>query len=103
VLADDPPGTLGALGREDRLLLLASLDETFGLEPLEHLACGCARDAQHLGDARGDRGRSCRGSILPDREGEEVDRLEVLVDAVPGVPCHAVILIGRAEFPRVPP
>ena len=38
VLANDALRALGALGREDRLLLLAALDEAVGLEPLQHLA-----------------------------------------------------------------
>ena len=38
VLADDPLGALDPGGREDRLLLLASLDEPVDLEPLQHLA-----------------------------------------------------------------
>ena len=38
VLAHDALRALGALGREDRFLLLAALDETVGLEPLQHLA-----------------------------------------------------------------
>ena len=42
-------------GGEDRLLVLAALDEPLGLEPLQHLARRGARDAEHLGDARGDR------------------------------------------------
>ena len=67
---------------EDRLLLVAALDEAVGLEPLQHLPGGRARDAEHLGHARGDRGRPGRGPVLADREGEEVDRLEVLVDRV---------------------
>ena len=69
-------------GRQDRLLLLAALDEPLGLEPLEHLAGGGARDAEHLGDARRDRALA-GGAVLADREGEEVDHLEVLVDRVP--------------------
>ena len=73
-------------GREDRFLVLAALDETLGLEPLQHLAGRRARDAEHLGDAGGDRLRRAgrAGAVLPDREREEVDRLEVLVDAVSG-------------------
>ncbi len=88
VLAHDALRALGALGREDRLLLLAALDEPLGLEPLEHLAGRRARDAEHLGDARRDRGRPGGGPVLADREGEEVDRLEVLVDRVPVRLCH---------------
>ena len=38
VLAHDTPRALGALGREDGLLVLAALDEPVRLEPLEHLA-----------------------------------------------------------------
>ena len=40
---------------QDRLLVLAALDEPFGLEPLQHLAGRRARDAEHLGDARRER------------------------------------------------
>ena len=58
VLADDAVRALDPLRREDRLLLLAALDEAVGLEPLQHLAGRRARDAEHLGDARRDRGRS---------------------------------------------
>ena len=43
--------------REDRLLLLAALDEAVRLEPLQHLAGRGAGDAEHLGDAR----RRCVG------------------------------------------
>ena len=69
------------VSREDRLLVLAALDEAVGLEPLQHLARGGARDAEHLGHARGERRRARRlRPVLADREGEEVDRLEVLVD-----------------------
>ena len=84
VLAHHAPCALGALGREDRLLVLAALDEAFGLEPLEHLPCGRARHAEHLRDPRRDRGRPGRRPVLADREGEEVDRLQVLVDGVTG-------------------
>ena len=38
VLAHDALGTLDAGRRQDRFLLLAPLDESFGLEALEHLA-----------------------------------------------------------------
>ena len=38
VLAHDPAGALGAGRREDRLLVLAALDEAVRLEPLQHLA-----------------------------------------------------------------
>ena len=64
-------------------LLLAALDEPVGLEPLQHLAGRGARDAEHLRDARGDRRRPGGRLVLADREGEEVDRLEVVVDRVP--------------------
>jgi hypothetical protein len=85
VLADDALRPLDPRVGEDRLLLLAALDEAVGLEPLQHLAGGRARDPEHLGHARGDRGRVVRvGPVLADREREEVDRLQVLVDAVPG-------------------
>ena len=68
---------------EDRLLVLAALDEPLGLEPLQHLAGRGARDAEHLGDARGESGAAGRlRPVLADREGEEVDRLQVFVDAV---------------------
>ena len=51
VLAHDPLRPLDSRVREDRLLLLAALDEPLGLEPLEHLARGRAGDAEHLRDA----------------------------------------------------
>ena len=57
VLADDLARALGAGRREDRLLVLAALDEPLGLEPLQHLAGRGARDAEHLRDPRGDRRR----------------------------------------------
>ena len=82
VLAHDALRPLGAFGGQDRLLLLAALDEAVGLEPLQHLAGGGARNAEHLGDPRRDRRRSRRRPVLADRKGEEVDRLEVLVDGV---------------------
>jgi hypothetical protein len=86
---DDPVPAHDALGpgaaglRQERLLALPALDEAVGLEPLEHLAGRRARDAEHLGDTRGERGRpgAVRG-VLTDRKGEEIDRLEVLVDGV---------------------
>ena len=81
VLSDDPLRALDPGVGQDRLLLLAALDEPFGLEPLQHLAGGCTRDTEHVGNARGDRGRGVRiGPVLADREGEEVDRFQVLVD-----------------------
>ena len=83
-------GAVGALGREDRLALLAALDQPLGLEPLQHLPGGGARDAEHLRHAGRDRGRAGRGPVLADREREEVDRLEVLVDRVALRPCHRV-------------
>ena len=55
VLAHGPLGALPARLGEDRLLALAALDEPLGLEPLQHLAGRGARDAEHLGDARGER------------------------------------------------
>ena len=76
-------------GGEDRLLVLAALDQALGLEPLQHLAGRRARDAEHLGDPRGDRVRAGRRAVLADREGEEVDRLEVVVDRVPVPVRHA--------------
>jgi hypothetical protein len=84
VLADHPLGALDPGLGQERLLVLAALDEPVGLEPLQHLAGRGTRDAEHLGDARGDRGRVRIGLVLADREGEEVDRLEVLVDGVAG-------------------
>ncbi len=86
VLANDLLGALDPGLGEDRLLLLAALDEALGLEALQHLARRRARDAEHLGDARGD-GALAGRAVLADREGEEVDHLEVLVDGVP-VPRH---------------
>ena len=69
---------------QDRLLVLAALDEPVGLEPLQHLARRSAGDAEHLGHARGERRRRrVLGVVLADREREEVDRLQVFVDRVP--------------------
>ena len=68
---------------EERLLALAALDQPLRLEPLQHLAGRRARDAEHLGDARRERRRPAGlRPVLADREGEEVDRLEVLVDGM---------------------
>jgi hypothetical protein len=66
---------------QDRLLVLPALDEPLGLEPLQHLAGRGTRDAEHLCHPRRQR-RQARllRPVLADREGEEVDRLEVLVD-----------------------
>ena len=74
---------LAALGGQDRLLVLAALDEALGLEALQHLPGRGPRDAEHVGDPDGERGHALRlGLVLPDREREEVDRLEVVVDGV---------------------
>ena len=69
-------------GREQRLLVLAAPDEALLLEPLQHLAGRCAGDAEHLGDARRERGGGSARlrAVLADRERQEVDRLQVLVD-----------------------
>ena len=73
---------------QDRLLVLAALDEALGLEALQHLAGGRAGDAEHVGDADGERGRALRlRLVLPDGERQEVDRLEVVVDGVAQPPC----------------
>ncbi len=82
VLADDALGALDAGGGEERLLLLAALDEAFRLETLEHLSGRGAGDAEHLRDAGRDRVLA-RRPVLADREREEVDDLEVLVDRMP--------------------
>jgi hypothetical protein len=83
VLAHDALGALPARRRQQGLLVLAALDQPFALEPLQHLPGRCARDAEHLGHTRGERGgAAAERPVLPDREGEEVDRLEVLVDRV---------------------
>ena len=52
-------------GGQDRLLVLAALDEPLGLEPLQHLAGRRARDAEHLGHARGERGDPVAGRYSP--------------------------------------
>ncbi len=83
VLADDALGPLDPGRRQDRLLVLTPLDEPFGLEALQHLPGRCAGDAEHLGDARGDRIRRRRRPVFADREREKVDRLEILVDRMP--------------------
>src|SRR3954454_12824101 len=89
VLAHDLARALGAGGCEDRFLVLAALDEALGFEPLQHLPGGRARDAEHLADAGRDRlRRPGRGLILADRESQEIDRLEVVVDAV--TRCHSL-------------
>ena len=81
VLADDLLRAFPARGREQRLLVLAAPDEALLLEPLQHLAGRGARDAEHLGDAGRERGGgTARRAVLADREREEVDRLQVLVD-----------------------
>ena len=83
VLADDLLGPLPPLLGEQRLLVLAAPDEPLLLEALEHLSRGRARDAEHLGDACRERGRAAGlRAVLADRKGEEVDRLQVLVDRV---------------------
>ena len=100
VLADDPLGALDPGLGQDRLLLLAALDETLGLEPLQHLAGRRARDAEHVGDARGDRRRAAGvGLVLADRKGEEVDRLEVFVHRVAG---HSATLAVLCRLGPVP-
>ena len=77
-LGGGPPGV-----REDDLLALAPLDQAVRLEAFQHLARRCARDAEHVRDTRGERRRVLDdGPVLADREGEEVDRLEVGVDRV---------------------
>ena len=83
VLAHDSLRALAAGRRQQRLLVLAALDQPFALEPLQHLAGRGARDAEHLGHARRERRRAAaQRSVLADRKREEVDRLEVLVDGV---------------------
>ena len=83
-------------GGEDRLLVLAALDEPVGLEALQHLAGRGARDAEHLGDARGERrGAGRLRPVLADREREEIDRLQVLVGVVS---CgHGAIVVRDAS------
>ena len=83
VLAHHALGVLATLRRQDRFLMLAALDEALGLESLQHLSRRGARDAQHVGDADGERGGALRlGLVLPDRKRQEVDRLEVVVHGV---------------------
>jgi hypothetical protein len=83
VLADDLLGAGPSGLGQQRLLLLAAFDQPFGFEPLEHLAGGRTRHAEHLGDAGGEGGGAARQRVvLADREGEEVDGLQVLVDGV---------------------
>jgi len=84
VLADDPARPFRPGLRQDRLLVLAALDEALRLEALQHLAGRGTRDVEHLGHACRDRLRPAGDRlVLADREGQEVDRLEVLVDPVP--------------------
>jgi hypothetical protein len=81
VLADDALRTLSPLPGQQRLLVLAALDQPFALESLQHLAGGRTRDAEHLRHPRRERRRPrAERPVLADRKGEEVDRLEVLVD-----------------------
>ena len=95
VLADDALGALAAALGEERLLLLAALDQALRLEPLEHLAGRGARDVQHLGDARGERrAPGAVRRVLPDRKGEEIDGFQVLVHRVSGSR-HVAILPPR--------
>jgi hypothetical protein len=79
VLAHDALRALDAVGRQHGLFLVAALDEALRLETLQHLSGRGTRDAEHLGDAGGDRRGSRRRAILADREGEEIDRLQILV------------------------
>jgi hypothetical protein len=60
VAADDALRLSAALCGEDRLLVLAPLDEPLGFEPLQHLAGRGARDAEHVGDAYGEGRRALR-------------------------------------------
>ena len=93
VFPDDALGAHGPGRGQERLLVVAALDEPFGLEPLQHLAGRRPRDAEHLGHTRRDRRRAAGiGPVLADREGEEVDRLEVLVDRMSLSLRHAVSL-----------
>ena len=65
------------------------------LEPLEHLARRRARDAEHVGDADGERRRSLRvRAVLPDRERQEIDRLEIVVDE-----CAPAAISGDRFYP----
>ena len=83
VLADDPLGPLAAGLGQERLLLLAPLDQPLRLEAPQHLAGRGARHAEHLGDPGGQGRRAGRERpILADRKGEEVDRFQVLVDGM---------------------
>ena len=96
VLAHDLARPLGPGRSEDRLLVLAPLDEPLRLQALQHLARRGARDAEHLGDPGGDRLRrpARRRAVFADREREEVDRLQVLVDSVTGG--HGSIVVWEA-------
>jgi DtxR family Mn-dependent transcriptional regulator len=51
VLADNALGSGAARVGEQRLLVLAALDQTFALEPFQHLAGRRARHTEHLRDA----------------------------------------------------
>ena len=76
-LANDALGELAALRRQDRLLLLAALDQALGLEALQHLAGRGARDAEHVGDADGERRRALRrpgGTRRPETRGSRSSR-----------------------------
>jgi hypothetical protein len=53
VAADDAFGDLPSLPRQDRLPVLAALDESLALEPLEHLAGGGPGDSEHVRDSYG--------------------------------------------------
>ena len=83
VLAHDALRPCAAGVGEQGLLARAPLDQPLRLEALEHLARRRARDPEHLGHPRGERRRACAvRRVLADRKGEEVDRLEVLVDGM---------------------
>jgi hypothetical protein len=87
VAPDDVLGARGARGRQHELAA-AALEQAVAGEALEHLADGRPRDAEQVGDARGDRHRGLRGAVLADRGDEEVDRLQVVVHRVPVRPAH---------------
>ena len=90
VLADDLLGACAPRLGEDRLLLLAAFDQALALESLQHLTGRRTGDSEHLGHTRGERcGAGRLRAVLADREGEEVDRLQVLVDGV--ALCHTLL------------
>jgi hypothetical protein len=101
VLTNDALRPFGPDLGEDGLFLLAALHEPIDLEALQHLTRRGARHSEHLGDSGGNRGRSGRRPVLADREREEVDRLEVLVDRMTLRACHVCLRVDGLGVPQL--